>query len=68
MALSIRQTLLKPENINLKTKNMNEKIIPCVGNYKKLISYQKANAIYCLTYYFIEHYLKKRLQICALCS
>lgn len=38
---------------------MNENIIPHVGNYKKLISYQKANAIYCLTYYFIEHYLKK---------
>ena len=38
---------------------MNENIILHVGNYKKLISYQKANAIYCLTYYFIEHYLKK---------
>ncbi len=38
---------------------MNENIIPHVGNYKKLISYQKANAKYCLTYYFIEHYLKK---------
>ncbi len=38
---------------------MDEKIIPRIGNYKKLISYQKANAIYCLTYYFIEHYLKK---------
>ena len=38
---------------------MNEKIILNTGNYKKLISYQKANAIYCLTYYFIEHYLKK---------
>lgn len=38
---------------------MEEKIILHTGNYKKLLSYQKANALYCLTYYFIEHYLKK---------
>lgn len=38
---------------------MNEKIIPNKGNYKKLISYQKANVIFCLTFYFITHYLKK---------
>ena len=36
-----------------------EVLIPNHGNYKKLISYQKANVIFCLTYYFIEHFLQK---------
>lgn len=36
-----------------------EPLIPQHGNYKKLVSYQKANVIFCLTYYFVEHYLAK---------
>ena len=35
-----------------------EELLPHRGNYKKLYSYQKANAIYCLTYYFVEHYIR----------
>jgi four helix bundle suffix protein len=38
---------------------MENKIVLQTGNYKKLISYQKANAIYCMTFYFINHYLVK---------
>lgn len=38
---------------------MKNKIVLQTGNYKKLISYQKANAIYCMTFYFINHYLVK---------
>ena len=40
-----------------KQKNMDE-LIPRRGNYKKLLSYQKADVIYCLTYYFAEHYIR----------
>lgn len=36
-----------------------EQLIPHRGNYKKLLSYQKTNVIFCLTYYFVEHYLQK---------
>ena len=36
-----------------------EQLVPNHGNYKKLISYQKTNVIFCLTYYFVEHYLQK---------
>lgn len=36
-----------------------EQLIPHNGNYKKLISYQKTNVIFCLTYYFVEHFLQK---------
>ena len=36
-----------------------EPLIPNHGNYKKLLSYQKTNVIFCLTYYFVEHYLQK---------
>ncbi len=35
-------------------------LIPRVGNYKKLISYQKADTIYQLTYYFCHRFLDKR--------
>jgi len=38
--------------------DMKEELLPHRGNYKKLYSYQKADAIYCLTYYFVEHYLR----------
>ncbi len=37
---------------------MNE-LLPRAGNYKKLISYQKSDAIYQITYYFCSHFLSK---------
>lgn len=36
-----------------------EHLIPRRGNYKNLISYQKADAIYQITYYFCSRYLVK---------
>ena len=41
-----------------------EELIPQHGNYKKLISYQKSNVIYCLTYYFVQNYLDKKDRTC----
>lgn len=38
---------------------MLDQLIPHRGNYKQLLSYQKTNVIFCLTYYFVEHYLQK---------
>lgn len=35
-----------------------EELIPQRGNYKRLLSYQKADVIYCLTYYFVERYIR----------
>ncbi len=35
---------------------MNE-LIPNTGNYKKLLTYQKANVIYQITYYFCHKFL-----------
>ena len=43
---------------------MAEELIPHRGNYKKLRSYQKADVIYCITYYFVEHYLKRGDRTC----
>jgi hypothetical protein len=43
---------------------MAEELIPHRGNYKKLLSYQKADVIYCITYYFVEHYLKRGDRTC----
>lgn len=37
---------------------MNE-LIPQVGNYKKLLSYQKSDVIYRITYYFCSNFLNK---------
>lgn len=37
---------------------MNE-LIPRSGNYKKLLSYQKADAIFQITYFFCQHFLSK---------
>ena len=34
-------------------------LIPNRGNYKKLLSYQKSNVIFELTYYFCHKYLSK---------
>lgn len=36
-----------------------EKIIRTSGNYRKLLSYQKTEVIYEMTYYFCQHYLQK---------
>ena len=35
----------------------NEELVPHNGNYKRLLSYQKANTIYCLTCYFVKRYM-----------
>ena len=37
---------------------MAEELIPHRGNYKKLLSYQKADVIFCLTYHFVKNYLQ----------
>ena len=33
-----------------------DKLIRHSGNYRKLLSYQKADVIYEMTYYFCQHY------------
>lgn len=38
---------------------MSEDLIPQRGNYKKLLSYQKTDVIFRLTYYFCHTYLQK---------
>lgn len=38
---------------------MSEALIPQRGNYKKLLSYQKTDVIFRLTYYFCHTYLQK---------
>ena len=38
---------------------MNEELIPRKGNFRKLISYQKAEAIYDITVYFCEKFLRR---------
>ena len=37
---------------------MPEKLIRPTGNYRKLLSYQKTEVIYEMTYYFCQHYLQ----------
>ena len=39
--------------------NSMDDLIPNNGNYKKLLSYQKADIIYQITYYFCQNYLSK---------
>jgi four helix bundle suffix protein len=42
------------------TSHQNQQpLIPRTGDYKKLFSYQKAEAIYDITYYFCSNYLKR---------
>ena len=36
-----------------------DKLIRHSGNYRKLLSYQKADVIYEMTYYFCQHYLQR---------
>ena len=38
---------------------MSEELIPRRGNYKKLLSYQKTEVIFEMTYYFCHHYLQR---------
>lgn len=38
---------------------MSEELIPRKGNYKKLLSYQKTEVIFEMTYYFCHHYLQR---------
>ena len=38
---------------------MSEPLLPRVGNYKKLLSYQKSNVIFEITYYFCHTYLQR---------
>jgi len=38
---------------------MSEELIPQRGNYKKLLSYQKTDVIFQLTYYFCHTYLQR---------
>lgn len=49
----LNKMFLNFENMNQR----NEELVPHNGNYKKLLSYQKANTIYCLTYYFVKRYI-----------
>lgn len=41
------------------TQPNQQPLIPRTGNYKKLFSYQKAEAIYDITFYFCSNYLKR---------
>ncbi len=43
---------------------MAEELIPHRGNYKKLLSYQKADVIFCLTYHFVKNYLQRGDRTC----
>ncbi len=36
-----------------------EKLIPRVGDYKQLLSYQKSDVVFQITYYFCSHFLTK---------
>ena len=36
-----------------------EPLVPRTGNYRKLLTYQKAEAIYDITYYFCKNYLQR---------
>ena len=38
---------------------MGEALVPQRGNYKKLLSYQKSDVIFQLTYYFCHNYLQR---------
>ncbi len=42
-----------------KTPGEEESLLPVGGNYRKLFTYQKAEAIYDITYYFCHNYISK---------
>lgn len=41
------------------TQQNQEPLLPRTGNYRKLISYQKAEAIFDITYYFCKNFLQR---------
>ena len=41
------------------SNNNQEPLVPRTGNYQKLFSYQKAQAIFDITYYFCKNYLQR---------
>lgn len=45
--------------IKQKKKMSKKELIPRIGNYKKLITYQKSKAIFDITFYFCHKYLNK---------
>ena len=48
------------KNHNMSTDPQNDQpLVPRSGNYQKLFSYQKAEAIYDITYYFCSNFLKR---------
>jgi four helix bundle suffix protein len=59
MTLNGKATTLQT-NYNMATTHDNqEPLVPRTGNYRKLYSYQKAEAIYDITFYFCGNYLKR---------
>ena len=53
------KTLKGNSEKQLKKAIMKNSIYANTGNYKKLYAYQKAEAIYDITYYFCQNYLRK---------
>ena len=43
----------------LPLQGMNEKFLSPLGDYKKLVAFQKSECIYDITVYFVDHYLPK---------
>ncbi len=41
------------------TPKRQEPLLPQTGNYRQLLTYQKAEAIYDITYYFCKNYLQR---------
>lgn len=52
------KTTAKTTNMNNNQQN-HEPLLPRTGNYRKLLTYQKAEAIYDITYYFCKNYLQR---------
>jgi four helix bundle suffix protein len=63
--LSSLVTLKTLNRATTKTKKMHndsqsqKPLLPHTGNYRKLLTYQKAEAIYDITYYFCKNYLQR---------
>ncbi len=53
----MKATATNNKNLNNNPQNL-EPLIPRSGNYRKLFSYQKAEAIFDMTYYFSHKYLQ----------
>jgi four helix bundle suffix protein len=52
------KTTAKTTNMSNDQHNQ-EPLLPRSGNYRKLLTYQKAEAIYDITYYFCKNYLQR---------